>query len=1182
MIDPQLPQCNTSCQLDGTTQKINDGGNCITSTGVIYKYLDAVCTPIYGESTSENGVKIFQKGSEFNEYIDVTYSLASVTAHAPELTPMFVIYDCNESGCTQTSGFVKYGSSSFMNCYTQANVLLYDNVYPIGCVKLNTEGNTCESAAATSGSCKFESPVFTMCFSPKTSTTTASNHVFQDVTMSIKPNEINYFLFESDLTPFPDTKGGDVTMLKIDGNSATLTKTINKGYYPNTGSVDGDGTDALIYCKNTDTKDCVVYPVTSATYTIGTSYPGYYINSGNDKATKPLIYCSGTNKNCISVKSNNGYYLNADPNENTKKLIKCINGICESVAPESSCSPGKVIKSGENYYLCINSSSADKKDFSAVTYNSVSVSANGFPGVTEASVITIKINGDGSAILLEEASLPTCDGHIKPYPSSECTSNGEVVNSCIINGKIFVTSSETCVVITETAALETDKTEIVYFKEDLTKIVKPNSATTEVIIAYKCSFITIAGGNSLDTCVLAKGYSTVSGTASGVYCTGWKGEPCVYVSTEGACTGNNDEGNLIIGDKLCFLENEFGITASTIAFEVSKSNIYYGVSSGATVVKLTATQALINIPTDDTPHYYINQNYRSAVNTSKTLIKCVSGICTSENGLLATSGVRYIDAGDDTNKKLISCSAANTACTSAVVSTGTYIDGSDANKIITCSSNGCISTKTLTLCTATTSNDLCKYGNAQALPSGSYCLGSDNKVYLSYTTETSSAINSCTAQTDDLFIFSYKGGFFEKGNIFTTTSGTIYVKSSEVYKQLISTYYLYEDNKHIKHLYHCDGSGSCTTINEPTEGFYVGGIQELSSTGPYFEYSTLIQCTGTKVEECSTLTDSNIKDGYYLDNGNTGNVIKCSSQKCITIIGDSSHGVGYLDKGHAAPTDTKYVITCMNGICTTSDKCTGLGSDKLYFINGDDNEKRIECISSKCDDDALLDTPQLDGTDPNYTITCANGLCTSNPECRVNTGVNCKDKTYYLIKQNTDTYIIETGTNNDLYYCSADIDNKITCNKITEIGYYINSKVEIYDCKEDSGLKCEKVSTALTNTCTVGVLFLDEKNNISLCLDESSGKYVELSSMEKNYVLNNNSVVLKQQTSKLGLIKVNENSFTFNTKYEYTLDNYVYVNDSTNKVMEHGICPIKSFDTLGSSLIKEYKCTSADNCIVVV
>lgn len=192
-------------------------------------------------------MKIFQKGDSFNKYTEP--NLASVTPNADEITPFFVIYDCNkDDGCVQTSGFVKYivnggdGSNEFVNCYTQNHISITNDGLTdmstlehsvIGCIKLFTDGSTesCNSnyglKPAASGTCKFTSPDFSMCANLKvanidnTDSVESSDYGFKTISMTIGEGQ---FLYTNGLTPFPNTLKNGKVLLKISSDYAVLNK----------------------------------------------------------------------------------------------------------------------------------------------------------------------------------------------------------------------------------------------------------------------------------------------------------------------------------------------------------------------------------------------------------------------------------------------------------------------------------------------------------------------------------------------------------------------------------------------------------------------------------------------------------------------------------------------------------------------------------------------------------------------------------------------------------------------------------------------------------------------------------------------------------------------------------------------------------------------------------------------
>jgi len=193
---------------------------------IIYKKLSNSCIASYGNEDGL-GIKIFQKGSSFNEFKDVTNSLDSITTNSQETTLYFVIYDCLSSGCIQTSGYVKYKSQSdenynFMSCYSDLSS------YDIGCVKLNEDRSldqTCNLSKAIAGTYIYDvvsenEAYFKLCYSLNISSKT----VFNYITIPFIRKSQGIFLFTNDIINFPNTSEGNKVIVKIDNNAITLKK----------------------------------------------------------------------------------------------------------------------------------------------------------------------------------------------------------------------------------------------------------------------------------------------------------------------------------------------------------------------------------------------------------------------------------------------------------------------------------------------------------------------------------------------------------------------------------------------------------------------------------------------------------------------------------------------------------------------------------------------------------------------------------------------------------------------------------------------------------------------------------------------------------------------------------------------------------------------------------------------
>jgi len=155
-----------------------------------------------------------------------------------------------------------------------------------------------------------------------------------------------------------------------------------------------------------------------------------------------------------------------------------------------------------------------------------------FPGGSKKDII-VKIGADSTALLIEDASLPTCAREVDS--SNPCTTDGTDKIICSKNGKSYQTDSSAC-----KAAGDGTK----YLKNDN---VEEASATTDTAKYYICDS---------GTCQLVKGH-LVSGS-NVVTCNGWN-EGCSLTATADlptACTADGtDEGNIINESsalKLCF------------------------------------------------------------------------------------------------------------------------------------------------------------------------------------------------------------------------------------------------------------------------------------------------------------------------------------------------------------------------------------------------------------------------------------------------------------------------------------------------------------------------------------------------------------------------------------------------------------------------------------------------------
>ena len=165
----------------------------------------------------------------------------------------------------------------------------------------------------------------------------------------------------------------------------------------------------------------------------------------------------------------------------------------------------------------------------------------------------------------------------------------------------------------------------------------------------------------------------------------------------------------------------------------------------------------------------------------------------------------------------------------------------------------------------------------------------------------------------------------------------------------------------------------------------------------------------------------------------------------------------------------------------------------------------------------------------------------------MNTGIHCKDKTYYLVKKDgtdADLLLVNGSDAGYLYYCEANASVKsgISCSQVKNEGYYINIHYNIaYECHLNSGLVCQTFT--FDDICTPRTVFL-KYGKPAFCIDgdhylilDSTTKYRLLSDMPTE----GSNVVFKTSDSNytFGLVKVSENSVTFATECKLTLNNYI-------------------------------------------
>ena len=317
----------------------------------------------------------------------------------------------------------------------------------------------------------------------------------------------------------------------------------------------------LIKCESGICKD-----YTSSLTASGTSY----FKDGS--TTTNIIKCNG-NTSCTSIEGSKGYYINSDK---SNSIIKC-NGTCNVEDAKSSCSiSGQVI--GPTIKLCITASESKEISTSATndSYEIITIAKdNDFPGGKKKGENIIKIGKDGSALLIEKVSLPTCKA---TTGSVKCFNNAVNNAICIKDGKLYKTTVGTG---TDACAAETLSGSIKYFKSDYTEGTLSATGDTAAM-AYECT---------TTECNFVRGYVSI-GTPN-IRCNGWT-EGCEVITAGLACSAN-DEGSLI-SRKLCFGTTEYTLPSSEekIAFELSQTSGIYGGKKGDIIILNTSATKAVN------------------------------------------------------------------------------------------------------------------------------------------------------------------------------------------------------------------------------------------------------------------------------------------------------------------------------------------------------------------------------------------------------------------------------------------------------------------------------------------------------------------------------------------------------------------------------------------------------------
>lgn len=280
-----------------------------------------------------------------------------------------------------------------------------------------------------------------------------------------------------------------------------------------------------------------------------------------------MITCVASVGCTLEDASIKGYFINSDTN-NQNTLLKCNGTKCEVVSASNKKAGGYTITTGASaaIHLCLtdkcttDSSERVKIEIGATaeSYHAITVAQNVFPGVSKASTISVKVDIDGSAFLLEAASLPTCSS---TDSGSACKANGIEVANCISSNKIYTTTTNTCGTVTSTT-----ETKIFYFNSKNENVADPTANGVATSLSYMCTFT--ESEFILESCKIVNGYTLYN--SSYIKCSGWKKDVCTVVdSTITACTVQKDGTLITTGPSLCFEGKNDRVTMPSSASEIS-------------------------------------------------------------------------------------------------------------------------------------------------------------------------------------------------------------------------------------------------------------------------------------------------------------------------------------------------------------------------------------------------------------------------------------------------------------------------------------------------------------------------------------------------------------------------------------------------------------------------------------
>lgn len=506
------------------------------------------------------------------------------------------IYDCNSSDkCTQFTDlgyfddtsdilYVNDGTNKFTAINGESGGKLQDNSAPLYFLTKANELVKCTGAiVATCGKVTIASGYYIN--SGVSGTNIDAIISCSSDTCELIDGEDQYILnagSDKDTKPFIKCEGSGCVVNDEPKAAA--------GYY-----ITNPNSANIIKCVDDNEITC-----TSSAHVGSSTVPKYFIEGKTNK----LIKCVESATFCVvQEKTMKGYYIDGTTNSSTM-VISCNGETCSSIQEAQTCSKvGQVIKKTDNkYYLCISTSDSDaillKKDSGEDDEYKTITLANGsdFPGNGSTKTITVKIDKEGRAFLLEENKLPEC--------GTNCQGTGNGKYCTAVEGgklKIKIRSGDACGTITlNTVFGSSDAGDYPAYFDDTYAVVAKVSAGSATM-SYICT-LADNGGVAIDSCELVKGYNTIGENV--IYCSNWIGEKCVTTANGSVppCTfGNVNIGTskascVGSGDDNSNIQLPTGSETKYVIFYNEEPNIYYGVA-GSRFVSLAMTKTTLTVTT---------------------------------------------------------------------------------------------------------------------------------------------------------------------------------------------------------------------------------------------------------------------------------------------------------------------------------------------------------------------------------------------------------------------------------------------------------------------------------------------------------------------------------------------------------------------------------------------------------